>query len=196
MSFYSFTFYNLQSAKGSNTWVRSLKWNDSILRKGWSVIFFCGADKNVLYKILYHQKLLVLKEHVYMGIALLGETLKDMLAGCSYVLNAALAGLARNIVGAQITVIYPVGYSAGKCGWASPLNWSGVASCEWGAESLLLAWHDARTMLAPGAVQTSSAAALPNGGSTAYAVSVGNKPPKGPWGMEIIQNSPGVWAAG
>lgn len=40
--------------------------------------FFCGADKNVLYKILYHQKLLVLKEHVYMGIALLGETLKDV----------------------------------------------------------------------------------------------------------------------
>lgn len=71
---------------------------------------FCGSNKNVIYKIVYHQKLLVLKEGVYMGVVLLGETLKDTLACCSCVLNSALAGLAKNIVGAQITLKYPVGY--------------------------------------------------------------------------------------
>lgn len=35
---------------------------------------------------------------------LLGETLKDMLAHYSCVLNSALAGLAKNIVGALITL--------------------------------------------------------------------------------------------
>lgn len=54
--------------------------------------------------MLYHQKLLVLKEGVCMGIVLPGKTLKDMLAHYSCVLNSALAGLAKNIVGAQITL--------------------------------------------------------------------------------------------
>lgn len=44
---------NLQSAKGSNTWVRCLRsWNDTKSLICW---FFCSTDKNIVYKIHYHQ---------------------------------------------------------------------------------------------------------------------------------------------
>ena len=49
-----------------------------------------------------------LKEGVYIGTVLLSETLKDVLAHCSCVLNSVLAGLARDIVGVQITLEYRV----------------------------------------------------------------------------------------
>lgn len=148
-------------------------WGHEMIQKVWSVGFFVAQIKTLSIKYTITKALGIessLKKGVCMGIVLLGETLKDMLAHSSCVLNSARAGLARNIVDAQLTLKYTVWYFAGKCGQAPPLNSSSLASCEWAAKSWLLVWLDAWAMLTPGAVWPSSAAAFPSSRSTAYAI--------------------------
>lgn len=158
--------------------------------------FFCGTDKNVVYKILLSPKALGIERRCVYGNSLAGWNFEGHVSPLLLCIERCIGRAGQQHSGHTDNSKIACGAFCWKMwmGSTSKLVWPGQL------------WRRSHVTAASATQCPSHAGArgalpkqccsFPRHWVSSYALPAGKQPCKGPWGMEINWNSPRAWAAG